>query len=1241
MATQQLDQQLRPVLGRLDRLRLYRRLTVHWLAAAAIAGLVWWSTPAAPAGLALLIGGAAAVGAMGLWLALGSRPSPPVEAARRIERTFPELDARLLTALEQSPDVLTGRLNVLQQRVVWEATCHGRAFPWVTAVPTAQMWRNGLLQTVALAVMLLALVGLSRQPPPPPGAAPSAIAQLLGAPAFPIEVEPGTAEVERGAPVLVLARFPKQVPGEVTLVWTPEGGQPERIPLQKSLDDPVFGGRLANLQTGGSYLVEYDGHLSNHFALTTYELPAVEQSEIVVQAPDYVAGADRVLPEAFDVTAVQGSKVTIRVKVNKPLSSARLVAKDGSALALQPVEGDLLGWQATIESAEPGRRLWQLELKDDKDRLNRDPEEFRVEFLPNRPPELKLAFPGRDSRLSPLEELAVAGTLLDDFGLLEYGLVVAVAGREAQPLKLGDAVEGEVSVKLEHLQAMEDLQVQPDDLISYHLYADDFGPDGQRRRTLGDMFFAEIRPLEETFREGEQQPGGGAQAAGGSGQQQQEMEQLVELQKQIIAGTWNLIRGAKVPLSPENREAAEILTESQHQALEKAEAMAEKLRNPKLAPIAEAIIERMTAAEKLLQTIPEKGREGLMTALPVEQSAYQNLLRLKAREHEIQQGQQSGTGSSSGSASASQQQLSQLELSNKQNRYEQKRQAGEQPQTVNQEQLQILDRLKELARRQQDLTDKLKELEAELRTAATTKEQDDIDRQLKRLREEQQQMLQDADELRNRMNRSSQQDELAETRQQLDETRKNLLQATEALKEGQLSQAINSGTRAARELQEMQDEFRRRTSTQFAEALRELRQQARELAEREQQLGQQIDDLQNQPRQSLRQSNDRQTLQREFVDQKQQLEQLVESARQLVQEAENAEPLASKQLYDSLRKAREQKTDQALDLTNRLLQQGFLPEAAQSEAQAREGIDQLRTGIEEAAESVLGDDVEALKRARRELAELSSELQQELAAQQGGAAGEGQGRGDKPGAQSADGQSPRAQPGQDGQPDGKAQPGQQPGEVQRPGQEPGKSEQPGQGGQPGQQPGEGQGQQPGKGEGPGQQPGQQPGQDQGQGQGQGQGQQPGRGQGGLRGGMPQSPSGRQASSQSSQGGNSGGPGGQGGPISAGGYGEWNERLRDVEAMVDDPQLQAEVTKVREQARSLRAESKRHSKDPNWDLVKTSVYEPLVELQQKLGEEISRRESGKESLAPVDRDPVPTRYRDLVKSYYERLGSGKE
>lgn len=106
------------------------------------------------------------------------------------------------------------------------------------------------------------------------------------------------------------------------------------------------------------------------------------------------------------------------------------------------------------------------------------------------------------------------------------------------------------------------------------------------------------------------------------------------------------------------------------------------------------------------------------------------------------------------------------------------------------------------------------------------------------------------------------------------------------------------------------------------------------------------------------------------------------------------------------------------------------------------------------------------------------------------------------------------------------------------------------------------------------------------------------------------------------------------------FSEWNERLRDVESMVSDPKLQADVAKVRERARSLRADFKRHSQTPNWDLVRTSVHEPMIELQRQLAEEIARRDTP-DSLVPIDRDPIPNRWRGLVNSYYERLGSGKD
>jgi hypothetical protein len=92
-------------------------------------------------------------------------------------------------------------------------------------------------------------------------------------------------------------------------------------------------------------------------------------------------------------------------------------------------------------------------------------------------------------------------------------------------------------------------------------------------------------------------------------------------------------------------------------------------------------------------------------------------------------------------------------------------------------------------------------------------------------------------------------------------------------------------------------------------------------------------------------------------------------------------------------------------------------------------------------------------------------------------------------------------------------------------------------------------------------------------------------------------------------------------------------------MVGDPRLRAEAARVRDRATAMRAEFRRHSEEPNWDLVQESIGRPLVELRQAVAEELLRRESS-DALVPIDREPVPPEYAEQVRRYYERLGSGR-
>lgn len=103
--------------------------------------------------------------------------------------------------------------------------------------------------------------------------------------------------------------------------------------------------------------------------------------------------------------------------------------------------------------------------------------------------------------------------------------------------------------------------------------------------------------------------------------------------------------------------------------------------------------------------------------------------------------------------------------------------------------------------------------------------------------------------------------------------------------------------------------------------------------------------------------------------------------------------------------------------------------------------------------------------------------------------------------------------------------------------------------------------------------------------------------------------------------------------------EWSRQLSDVEEMLDQPDLRNEVARVVERSREMRNEAQRHSKPPEWDMVNLELLKPLVEVRSRIMEEIARRES-KEALVQIDRDPVPAKFSERVRRYYEQLSKSE-
>ena len=1310
-----LNNRIRQASHRIERERRTLQVAAWWLIAALIGAGIFalraagmWNVTAP---IALLTLAAVFI----FCTVLGRRVSTAdeLETARRLEEKFPELNQELLAAIAQEPDPETGQLRYLQRNVVGNALAHSHMQNWASVISGPRFFGARLMNLAALAACALAAIFVFRQPNP----SAASVSPFVSANAdetdddFRLSVVPGDTELEKGTSLLVTANFGGRVPADATLAFEDRDGLKQQFTMTRSLEDAVFAARVPTVEADALYRIVYDSRKSQSYQVTTFELPQLQRADAVIISPAYTSLDERTIKDTRSVTVVEGSSVRLLCYLNKQVKSAvlkpdgdddpaaeiELTRAEFDTKADSDAEADTASdFLYEVELTPQKKQKFTLHLVDDRDRENRFPPEFSIRLLKNRRPELKLAFPGRDVRVSPLEELALEAEMNDDFGVSEYGLVFGRAGEEPSTVVLGEDASGRSKHKIDHLIAFEDMQASPDELVSYYFFAEDVGPDGAPRRTYSDMFFAEVRHFEEIFRQGQQQQQQqqSQQQQQQQQQQAQQVEKLAELQKQIINATWTLIRQDPNANSKQYRSDITTVAESQDAVKQQAIELTEELESEE-AKIQMGLVQTWIDQASNALKLSAVGDRDLSEALPLEQAVYQGLLKLRATEFDVQQGQPGG-GSGQRSGGRSQQQLNQLELDNKQNRYESQREANQQQQqpTVDREQLQILNRLRELARRQEAINEKLKELESELRQARTQEERDEIERRLKRLREEQQQMLRDVDELRDRMDQPENQMQTAEQRQKVEETRNRMLNASEALEQGQVSQALAEGTRAERELEEMKEDFRKQTSNQFADAMRSMRDEARDIAERQQQLSDEINKKNEEK--SLRATRDRDALQEGFEEQQERVENLNESMKDVIEQSEISEPLLANQLYDTIRETREFEVGRNLGLASDLMRRGFTPQASEVEQQARQGIEQLRDGIEKAAEGVLGNEVEALKRARRELDILQQELANELAQfdpqapqqngqQQNGQPGQQSGQQGNPNQQGQQGnqrqgsQQGQAQGQRPGEQDPQGQLGQRSGQQQnREGQgqqqPPEQQGQNGQQGQQGQQQGSGQrgerqdqqrndqqGQQQQNGQQQGQQQGgEQPRQQQGEGQqgGQGQGQRPGQQQDGQQGGQEGQQ--QQNGQPASGGGNRNGTdrnqaarnrlarslqdGGfdrtgsrdQGGPLTGGDFRGWSDRLREVEEMVGDPELRAEAARIRDRARSARSEYKRHSKEPNWNLVRTSIFGPLIELQNQVADEIAKRES-KKSLVPIDRDPVPERFEELVRQYYEELG----
>lgn len=978
-------------------IRFVRRLRRRWLwgywlrhAAFAAAGLVGWfilagiaasRAPVVPEVLtALRVGTGLIVLAIAyafVWRPLRRIPDDAT-FARFIEEREPRLEDRLVTAIEilSRSDVAAPGVSIapsarsreraepfspaLVHRLLADALAQCATVSAESVLPTRRLrLRAFLVAAPVLFFASLMVVG--------PGSLRRGLEwlylpwKLASPPHLAIHVHPGDTRIPRGLDQLVTATLQNFDADSARIIFRSEGESNWREQPMDASEPRVFRFRFADVQRSIEYYVMARAVRSTAFRIEVVDWPRVSRLELLYVYPAYTGQPSRKVEEDGDIAALKGTRVTVTAHLNGRVRRAWLVFDDGTSLTMTP--SGTSSFTAPIVVSKNAR--YHVRVQPLVGEAYAASREYQIEALDDAPPTIVIERPGRDMKVTAIQEVFTEARAEDDYGIGRVELHYSVNGGPEQKVTLYQARGAPPrSITGSHTFFLEELNLEPGDVISYYVTAHDINTATGPGVATSDIYFLEVRPFDRRFRQAQQAPTG--QGAG------DRESAFAERQKEIIAATWRVLREKDRTSAEEFRADVNTLELAQSKLREDVQAVVDRMQRR----LGEGL-EEMEEFKKLFDALSAAIREmeravlelrarRLKEALPFEQRAYQQLLRADSLFREIQV---AFANRADGGANARAQDLAdlfELELDKMRNQYETiQRDRG---QTRDRQLEELERRLRELAERQQRL------LEQQLRQGASGRGSGEEGQMVEQVRELARQL--------DRLTRERREAPLDQVRQHLERAAHEMQRARSASDEREAAahraQALEHLQAARRQLQSAQ-------RSQLAEEIHRLRDRAREAREHQERIAREVERFAREAnrapseveRQSLRERKS--ALAEEVARLGQQIEDAARRARQ-----ENAAS-ATRSLSAAAETIRHERVPERIAQGNRLLENRWFEYAAQQERAIARALGEVVRRLDEAARNAgarsLDDRMaEAQERARR-LAENLQSLSDRLSAE--------------------------------------------------------------------------------------------------------------------------------------------------------------------------------------------------------------------------------------------------------------------
>jgi hypothetical protein len=711
-------------------------------------------TEGAPVALAI-IGVLAAAGILTVaWWGIQPLRQAPDDrrVARFIEERAPSLEDRLVSAVDVAtqPAALVAPPG-LTTAMIADAARRLESVDVDEIIP-AEVVRRSAFQAVAAALAASLVLFSSRH------VARQAIdaASLTLFPArVALEVTPGSQRVKAGTALVIEARLVGNS-APVSAQLQVANGEDWRAAAMATDQPGSFSTAMDAVWASFKYRVVAGAVVSPTYEITVVRPPRVARIDVDYTYPSALNLPPRSETDSGDIYAPAGTEVRLHVTTDRPAAKGEMSLASGRPVPL--TENTPGVWSAALKVGQDNS--YRVALTDREGLSNPGDTEYFIRLLEDRPPDVRLTRPATDRSVTRLEEVEIEAQAEDDYGIDQLDLVYSVRGEEEKTVPLA-IPHNETTVTGRHMMYLEDLDVAPGDFVSYYVRARDLTRGTRANEARSDIFFLEIKPYEQQFSVAQSQTA----AAGGGGRGS--VDDLVAAQKEIIVATWKLDRRAQASKGAKSDQDIKSVSRAESELRTRVEQASSSFRESTMRDPRRRAPQRGRGGPpqpeplRAGQTMPEEddmtaaveamaravtSLDGLDTAAArgPEMEALNHLLKAQAdvKKRDVVR-QQAGSGAGSNRSNYDLSTLFDKELQKQQQTNYETRSSAEERKDGEQS---ALDKVRELARRQDELLKRQQELARNGQLSA-----EELKRELEKLTREQSELRQRAEDLARQM----------------------------------------------------------------------------------------------------------------------------------------------------------------------------------------------------------------------------------------------------------------------------------------------------------------------------------------------------------------------------------------------------------------------------------------------------------------------------------------------------------